>query len=617
KPNELKLEMPYIQHAIDCTRKAYGLDRVEEVPFPGESNLTYEDIQNNLPTIRSIPLWDRRPLLDTYSQLQEIRTYYRFSGVDVDRYEVNGEYRQVMLAAREFSRAQLAVQSDTWVNRHLVYTHGYGLVISPSNQIVGEGLPSFFIQDIPPTSSVNMTVNRPEIYYGEGMRDYVVAHSKTQEFDYPQGDENVYTTYEGKGGVPINSFSRRLAFALRFGDPYLLFTDNLTSQSRILFDRHIGRRFGEEGPRRFLKLAPFLKFDSDPYVALVEGRIIWIQDAYTVTNMFPYAEPYGRPYVREMNYIRNSVKVIMDAYDGSVTFYAWDTQDPLIRAYMAIFPDLFQSAEAISPALRAHLRYPIDLFEIQAKLYNIYHMTTPQVFYGREDAWEIPTEYYGISDRPLKMTPYYLMAKLPDADREEYILMLPATPHDKPNMIGWLFARCDSPHYGQLQVYKLPKEKLIYGPMLVERRISQDTEVSREITLWDQRGSHVIRGNLLVIPIEESFIYVEPLYLRASQSGMPELKRVLVLHGETLAMGVNLEDALRQLFQSATLAKKPSAKPGKRIDLKTLAQEALRQFEEAQEWLQSGKFLEYGQAIDQLKSTLTQMTRQKEKTNGP
>ena len=621
KPNELTLETPYIRHSIAFTRRAYGLDKVEEVSLPAESNLTFQDIQNNLPTVRSIPLWDRRPLMDTYSQLQEIRSYYRFGSVDVDRYRIDGQYRQVMLAAREFSRHQLAMQGETWVNRHFVYTHGYGICMSPASEIASEGLPKFYIKDIPPVSSVGPRIDRPEIYYGENMQDYVIVRTKTQEFDYPRGDENVYTSYQGRGGVAVNSLFRRIAFAFRFGDPYLLVTDNLKPESRILFDRHIGRRFREDGPKRFEKLAPFLHFDRDPYLVAVEGRLIWVQDAYTATSMYPYSEPYGRPYVRETNYIRNSVKITLDAYNGTVTFYVWEPEDPLIRSYMEIFPALFRPKETMPEALRAHMRYPIDLFQIQASLYNTYHMTSPQVFYNREDVWEPAVQIYGISERPQTMSPYYVIVKLPDAQPEEFVLMLPATPTKKANMIAWLSARCDGPNYGRLMVYKLPKEKLIYGPMLIERRIDQNTDVSREITLWSQRGSDVIRGNLLVIPIETSFIYVEPLYLRATQSGMPELKRVLVVHGEKLAMAENLDQALFKVFSDrapppvSVMPKAPPHPSAAPEGLKAMTENALQHLETAQERLRAGDFTGYGEFIQKLREALIQLNKQV-KTNG-
>ncbi|MBT5830905.1 MAG: UPF0182 family protein [Candidatus Latescibacteria bacterium] len=611
KPNEFEREEPYIQYGIDYTRKAYGLDRVHVVDFPGNSDLTTQDIENNQLTIQSIPLWDRRPLMATYSQLQEIRSYYRFNSVDVDRYTIDGTYQQVMLAGREFTRDASDLQVDTWVNNHLVYTHGYGLVMSPANEIVGEGLPGFIIKDIPPTSPPELPVARPEIYYGENMRNYVVVNTNTPEFDYPKGDENVYTTYQGKGGVPVGGFWKRLVFALRFGDPYLLFTGALNADSRLMYDRHIGQRLNEDSPKRLSKIAPFLNYDSDPYLTLIDGRLLWIQDAYTVTNMYPYSFPFGRPYLREMNYIRNSVKVVLDAYDGTVTYYAWDEEDPLLKTYRKIFPGLIQPKSTIPKSLIEHLRYPLDLFDIQAELYNTYHMTSANVFYNREDVWETPTEFYGTMDRPISMSPYYATVRLPEAEKEEYILMLPATPSGRPNMIGWVFARCDAPNYGDLVVYKLPKEKLIYGPVLIERRINQDTEVSREITLWDQRGSDVIRGNLLVIPIENSFIYVEPLYLRASQSGMPELKRVLVIHGEKLAMGVDLKDALEKVFKDLPAPKNLALQTPKTIPqtLQTLAKKAFQEFEQAQQYLKEGNFTQYGQSIESLEQTLTRMNQ--------
>ncbi len=610
KPNELTLEMPYIQHSIQHTRRAYGLDKVEEVPFPAASNLTLETVQRNRAVTENIPLWDRRPLRDTYSQLQEIRSYYRFGGVDVDRYRVGDSYRQVMLAAREFSREQLALRGETWVNRHLVYTHGYGICMSPASEIGPEGLPVFYLKDIPPVSPVALSIDRPEIYYGENMRDYVIVRTKNEEFDYPRGDENVYGRYGGSGGVALNTFFRRVAFSLRMADPYLLVTNALTPESRILFDRHIGRRPWEEAPKRFQKLAPFLHFDRDPYLVLAEGRLVWLQDAYTITNMYPYSEPYGRPYTRKGNYIRNSVKITMDAYDGSVQLYVWDPDDPLIRSYAQIFPGLFKPKEAMPAPIRSHVRYPTDLFAIQSELYNTYHMVSPRVFYNREDVWEPAFQIYGVSERPHEMSPYYVIVKLPDSDREEFVLMLPATPIRKANMIAWFFARCDGQNYGRLTVYKLPKEKLIYGPMLIERRFDQDTEISREITLWSQRGSDVIRGNLLVIPIEDAFIYVEPLYLRATQSGMPELKRVLVVHGERLAMAETLDEALLKVFGGTEAGLTPPAGDGGVTGLERLAKEALNHLERAQRQLRAGNFAEYGSSVQKLKRALETLNDQ-------
>ncbi len=604
RPNELRLESPYIENCIRYTRMAYGLDRIEERDFPATDGIRKADLNENLATINSIPLWDRRPLMDTYGQLQEIRSYYNFPSVDVDRYVVNDAYRQVMLAAREFSVEQLALQGETWVNRHLVYTHGHGVVMSPANEIASDGLPSFYIKDIPPVSDL-FDIERPEIYYGEDMRDYVIVRTKTQEFDYPRGDENVYTTYRGRGGVRLDSLFRRLAFALRFADPFLLVTNDLTQQSRILFDRHIGTRFGESGPRRFSKLAPFLQFDADPYLVVANGRLFWIQDAYTISNMFPYSEPYGRPYIRELNYMRNTVKVVMDAYDGSVEFYVWDDSDPIVRTFHAIFPNLFKDAGEMPESLRAHIRYPTDLFRAQTQLYNTYHMTSPQVYYNREDVWEPASEVYGIGERTREVSPYYIILRLPDGATEEFVLMQPVTPRGKDNMIAWLLARIDGPEYGRLIVYKMPKEKLIYGPMLIERRIDQDTDVSREITLWSQRGSDVIRGNLLIVPMGRSFVYVEPLYLRATQSGMPELKRVLAVNGEKVAMAENLIDALEATLDGAgpeVEASQPQVP--ETVDLRSLSAAALDAYREALALLRDGDFAAYGDRVKRLGETL-------------
>lgn len=602
RPNEFRIEAPYIQNCIAFTRRAFQLDQIEERDYPANELVTAENLAENQATIQNIPLWDRRPLMDTYGQLQEIRSYYNFPGVDVDRYRIDGSDRLVLLAGREFAREQLALQGETWVNRHLVYTHGYGVVMSPANEIASDGLPRFYVKDIPPVSD-HISIKRPEIYYGDSMRDYVVVGTKTQEFDYPRGDKNAYTTYEGRGGVALNSLLRRIAFALRFTDPLLLVTDDLTDRSRILFDRHIGVRFGEEDPRRFEKLAPFLKFDSDPYMVVANDGLYWIQDAYTISNMFPYAEPYGRPFVRELNYMRNAVKIVMNAYDGTVDLYVWDDNDPLIQTFSRLFPDLFKDGDAFPDFLRSHVRYPVDLYRAQADLYNTYHMTSPQVYYNREDVWEPAVETYGIGERLQEVKPYYLVIKLPDAEREEFVLMQPTTPRGKDNMIAWLIARSDAPNYGKLIVYKMPKERLIYGPMLVERRIDQDTEVSREITLWSQRGSDVIRGNLLVVPLGEAFLYVEPLYLRATQSGMPELKRVLAVNGEKVAMAPTLAEALQNALDGASADPPEISIPVEALpvlDLQSLSAATLDLYRQAVERLRDGDFAGYGEAINTL-----------------
>ncbi len=615
RPNELAKETPYLRHAIEFTRRAYALDRIEERAFPSGGGLTLQAVQANPLTIKNIRLWDQRALREGYRQLQGIRPYYQFTSIDVDRYTINGEYRQAMIAPRELSTAQLPARANTWVNRHLMYTHGYGVCLSPVNEIAGEGLPALFIKDIPPVSSVDLQVKRPEIYFGELMENYIIIGTGTQEFDYPHGEANVYTTYQGEGGVSIDSFFRRAAFAWKFDDIKILLSGDITPRSQILFNRQV--------VKRAQLVAPFLNYDSDPYVVVVDGRIFWVQDAYTTTNMYPYSEPYARR-VRGPNYIRNAVKVVTDAYTGAMTFYVSDPEDPLIRSYQEIFPGLFQPLERMPEGLRAHLRYPVDLFTIQVSLNNTFHMTDPQTFYNQEDVWSMPQEIY--NDRPQPMPPYYVIMKFPDRAREEFVLMLPVTPANKDNMIAWIFARCDAPDYGKLVVYRLAKDRLFYGPMQVEARIDQDPTVSEAMTLWTQKGSNVIRGNLLVIPIEQSFLYVEPLYLKAEQSELPELKRVIVSDGERVAMEETLDRALASVLRRAAspgpLAE-VAAVPARRTmgdatvgdaTVNDLASQALDRFRRAQERLKAGDFAGYGQELKELEQALERL-RQKAGSN--
>jgi uncharacterized membrane protein (UPF0182 family) len=498
-PNELAKESPYIAYNIDYTRKAYNLNRIKEVDFEVSDKLSLEDIKKHDVTIQNIRIWDERPLLQTYRQIQTIRLYYDFNNVDVDRYLINNQYRQVMLATRELVVNQLPPQANTWVNRHLIYTHGYGLASSPVNEVTSEGLPRLFVKDVPPSFEPDLKIERPEIYYGEKTDEYVLVKTKTEEFDYPKGDKNVYTIYQGKGGVPIRSFFRRLLFAIEFFDPQILFTTYLSPESRIMYNRRIGRRAG--------LIAPFLDYDGDPYVVVSGGKLYWIQDAYTTSDMYPYSRrSYGPFKNRGLNYIRNSVKVTIDAYNGDVTFYVIDEEDPIVKTYSGIFPDLFKPFSEMPADLKKHIRYPKDLFEIQVGTYTKYHMEDVQVFYNQEDLWQTPDELY--ADSRQVMEPYYIIIKLPGEKKEEFFLMSPFTPSKKDNMIGWLAARCDPPDYGNLLVYKLPKDKLVYGPMQIEARVDQQTEISRELSLWSQRGSRVIRGNLLAIPIGDTFIYV-------------------------------------------------------------------------------------------------------------
>ena len=598
-PNEIVAESPYIAHGIRFTRQAYGLDRIDESEFPAEENLTREDLRRNDLTIKNIRLWDHRPLLTTYGQLQEIRTYYKFVDVDNDRYQIDGEYRQVMLSAREMSYQHLP--SRSWINEHLIFTHGYGAVLGPVNRITPEGLPEFLIKDIPPVSTGPIKITRPEIYYGEVANDYVIVKTQAQELDYPSGDKNVYSTYAGKGGVPLDSYARKLLFAARFGTLKILLSSDLTAESRIMYHRQVSERVK--------KAVPFLRFDRDPYPVISrDGRLSWIIDAYTISDRYPYSEP-----IRGMgNYIRNSVKAVVDAYDGSLAFYIADPTDPVIRVYAQAFPGLFRPLDAMPADLKDHLRYPQGMFTIQAKLFSTYHMRDPQVFYNKEDLWSIPKK--AIEGREAEMEPYYTIMRLPGEKKEEFILLLPFTPNKKDNMIAWLAARSDPPNYGKLIAYNFPKAKLVYGPRQIDARIDQDSFISQQLSLWTQRGSNVIRGSLLAIPIERSLLYVQPLYLAAEKGSLPELKRIIVAHGNDIAMEENLERALAQVFGAATRAAVASrteagATPAAAGDgsLKALASRAYDHYARAQELLRQGNFAGYGDEVKRLESALKEL----------
>jgi hypothetical protein len=582
-PDEFNYERPYIEQSIKFTRIAYNLDKIKEVEFPATQNLTIEDIKNNEETIRNIRLWDYRPLKRTLEQLQLIRTYYAFQDVDVDRYVLNGEYKQVMLAARELNTELLAEQSLTWINKHLFYTHGYGIAMSLVNEVSSEGLPVFVVKDIPPKSPY-INITRPEIYYGELIDTYVIVKTKTEEFDYPKGDENVYTTYEGEGGVVLDSGLKRLAYALRFGSAKIFLSNSITHDSRIMYHRNIRERVA--------KLAPFLVYDSDPYLVVAEGKLYWIIDAYTVSSDFPYSEP-----TRGINYVRNAVKAVVDAYSGKVSFYIADPSDAIIKTYAKAFPELFKPLEEMPSELRMHLRYPVDYFLIQANKYATYHMLDPRVFYNREDVWNIPEELYE-GDR-VKMEPYYLITKLPGEEKAEFILMLPFTPRNKNNLVAWLAARSDGEHYGERIVYIFPKEKLIYGPMQIEARIDQNPEISQYFTLWDQAGTRVIRGNLLIIPIRESLLYVEPVFLRAEQrDSLPELKRVIVAFGEKIAMEETLDAAIEKVFGRVPEEAEEVALPPTTGDREEIIRQLLQHYSAAREALRNEDLVGFGKEFE-------------------
>ncbi|MEC8957050.1 MAG: UPF0182 family protein, partial [Nitrospinota bacterium] len=527
-PNELIKEAPYIERTIAGTLSGYGLSEAKTHGLSGSESLSAESIRKNDATIENIRLWDQEPLLDTLGQIQEIRTYYQFQSVDNDRYRINGKYRQTLLSPRELLSSNLP--NRTWINEHLTFTHGYGASLSPVNQVTPEGLPVLFIKDIPPQSNVDLKVTQPEIYFGELANDHVFVNTGTKEFDYPEGEKNVYKNYEGKGGFAVGSFLKKIVLAARFKTLKILFSDDIESESRVLMYRNI--------TERIQKAAPFLRLDNDPYLTISKGRLIWLYDAYTVSNRYPYSQQIPR----FGNYVRNSVKISIDAYDGSMNFYISDLSDPIIKTYQNIFPVLFQDLSEMPKDLKDHIRYPSDLFAIQTFIYATYHMKRPQVFYNKEDQWEIPE----IDSRV--MQPYYTIMKLPGEVQEEYILMVPFTPRGKSNLSAWMVARSDGENYGKLDVYTFPKQKLVYGPSQIVARINQDAEISRQISLWDQRGSSVIQGTLLVIPIEESLVYVRPLYLKADAGKIPELKRVIVGYEDNIAMERTLEGALQKIF---------------------------------------------------------------------
>jgi uncharacterized membrane protein (UPF0182 family) len=506
-PNELSKEKPYIEHNIQFTQAAYHLNDVQKERYAAISKLNRQSLQNNQPTVRNIRLWDYRPLLNTYKQLQEIRLYYKFTDVDIDRYTLNKNYQQVMLSARELSYAQLPQEAQTWVNHRLKYTHGYGLVMSPVNQVTSDGLPELYIKDIPPVSNINLPIQRAAIYYGEETKNYIFTGTSTDEFDYPAGETNAFTRYSGTGGVPLPSIWHRLAYAYDLGSIQVLISNYFTDQSRIHYYRQLQERVNH--------VAPFLRFDHDPYLVLIAGKLQWLLDAYTFSDRYPYSKPVvqmqavepvlkagnGAEIVQDnLNYIRNSVKVLVDAYDGSLRFFVVDETDPVLITYRKIFPHLFEPPTAIPPAVKAHFRYPEDLFKIQARMYQTYHMSDPELFYNREDLWQVPKQTYEGSE--VVMEPYYVIMRLPGEERVGFILIQPFTPVNKDNMTAWMAARSNSQDYGKLLLYEFLKKMLVYGPRQIEARIDQDPKISQQFTLWSQAGSKVIRGDLLVIPID-------------------------------------------------------------------------------------------------------------------
>jgi uncharacterized membrane protein (UPF0182 family) len=603
KPNELVKELPYIKHNINFTRKGYNLDIIERDQFPVSDSLSIKDFQPEAGITKHIRLWDHRPLKSTFSQIQEFRLYYDFYDVDVDRYTFGDDYRQVMLSAREINYDQISVEAKTWVNEKLQFTHGYGVVMAPVNEIGQEGLPILIIKDIPPKISVPLKIDRPEIYYGELTIPYAIVNTKLAEFDFPAGETNATTRYQGPGGLPIKNSFRKLLLAVQLRSIEIIFTRYLNPDSRIMLFRSIQERVP--------KIAPFLKYDPNPYLVIHNGQLLWMIDAYTVTDQFPYSNPYRDGY----NYIRNAVKITVNAYNGDVNFYVIDREDPVISTYSKIFPDMFKDIDEMPAGLKAHIRYPLYIFTVQAETYTIYHMTEPQVFYNKEDKWTLPREIYGETET--EMIPYYIIIKFPDEDEaEEFVLILPFTPTNKNNMLAWIAARSDGENYGRIIEYKFPKEKLIFGPLQIESRIDQNSDISQLFTLWGQKGSSVIRGNLLVIPVRDSLIYVEPVYLRAEQSELPELKRVIVGYQDNIAMGLNLEDALTKLFGGRTPLIAEAVEGVEEapipvlLTVRELVKKAQDFYSDAQQRLREGDFAGYGRVVKELENVLKELVDQ-------
>jgi uncharacterized membrane protein (UPF0182 family) len=617
KPNELVREQPYISNNIEMTRRAYGLDLFAQHEFPAETTVDATDPANNQPTLQNIRLWDVQALQDTLRQIQEIRTYYDFPGIDIDRYQIDGAQREVMLGVRELNVEKLPESSRNWINEKLIYTHGYGITMNPVNGFTPEGLPTMLLSNMPVQSATpSLKVTRPEIYFGEMTNTDVYVKTHQQEFNYPQGDSNNLTSYQGTGGIDLGGFLRRILIAFDRGDlAKLPFSDDVNAQSRLLMRRNIKERVAT--------LAPFLNFDQDPYIVVGEdGRLSWVLDAFTQSDSYPYSTHYtvdGQP----INYMRNSVKAVVDAYDGTTTFYVFDSQDPIIAAYRGLFPSLFKDASLMPAGLRSHVRYPELLLKLQAEVYGLYHMTNPAVFYNREDLWTVASELgmgEGGAQTAQAMQPNFVLMKLPGEAGVEFVEILPFTPANRNNLIGWIAARSDGEHYGTAAVYNFPKTRLVDGPLQIEARIDQNAQLSGQLSLWNQQGSHVRRGTLLVIPSGKALLYAEPIYLQAERSPMPELRLVVLALQDKLAYGPTFEAALSSLFgggDSSLSAAEPSdvshpvaaanGKPAPAQDLNALIAQAGRDFEDYQRLTAAGKLAEAGQKLESLKQVIEKL----------
>ena len=619
KPNEFEMEKEYLGYHLDSTRRAFGLDNVSSVAFTPNAEVTAAELAADNETVENIRMWDYSPLLRTYRQLQAIRTYYNFQDIYIDRYSIDGRNRQVMLAVRELDLSRL--QNPTWVNTHLEFTHGNGVVMNPVNEIATGGLPNLFMKDIPVRSSVDIPLTRPEIYFGSSSYSYVLVKTGVKEFDYPMGDSNVRSVYEEMGGVSIGSMWRRLLFAMRFRDSEILFTGAITEESRVLYNRNVRRAFA--------LAAPFLIYDADTYPVIIDGRIKWVQDAFTWSTRYPYSKPFetgdrALALFRGVNYVRNSVKGVADAYTGKMEFYVVDENDPVIRTWMKVFPGLFKTKSEIPEELWRHMRYPEDFFEVQTDVFTIYHMTDTNTYYNREDVWEVTPV-----GRDNRIQPNYVTMKLWGEDAPEFVIIVPYMPLGRDNLIGWMAGRCDPQKYGELLVYQFPKQKQIYGPGQVEALIDQNPEMSAQLSLWSQRGSDVIRGNLLVVPVGKSLLYVEPLYLKAEKGELPELKRVIVSTGGRVVWDEDFAGALEKLMgqkvqvsstkakvkaksesvsvESSVVPGVPGMTIGAGVDIKSVASQAQKLFEEAQQAQRNGDWAGYGEKINRLGEVLEQL----------
>jgi uncharacterized protein len=626
RPNEITFERPYILNNIKYTREGFGLDKVEEKEYPISGSLTQETVNNNSNIFSNIRLWDWKALDAVYRQFQSIRLYYEFSDVDVDRYKIDGKYKQVMVSGREIKIDNLPPQSRTFVNQRFQYTHGYGLAMSAVNEFTSQGLPHFLIKDIPPVCEYpSLSVTQPQIYFGESTNTPVVVNSKAKEFDYPSGEENVYTNYSGTGGVQLSNFWIKFLYGWKFDGTNFLFSDYPTSQSRLMFHRQISERVK--------LLAPFLQFDKDPYLVLADGKLYWMIDAYTTSKYYPNSQPFSATeniqykeggstqvlttrhseFLDGINYIRNSVKVSVNAYDGAVNFYIIDKTDPVIKVWSKIFPNLFKTKDEMPKELLAHIRYPIDLLLTQGIVYERYHMTDPTVFYNQEDLWIRATAKYYNAVQPVE--PYYIMWQEPGSNEQQFVSMLPFTPKNRQVLIGWLAGMCDPENYGRFLAYQFPKDQMVLGPQQVETKIDQDSFLSGQLTLWDQHGSKVIRGNVLAIPVNHTLFYVEPIYLQAETAAYPELRLVVVMHGENMSYAKNFDDALSGLFSKTTPAIQEAVQTGKPVNnlapnLQNQVKTANDAFNNYLKYNAEKKFTDAAKELEKLQQSLQSLTNQ-------